>query len=551
MEAGATRVAAIGLDAAEWSLVEQLLDEGELPHLAALRERSAFARLEDPVDYRTGLVWEHFLTGRSAAGNERWAAVEFDPATYDVWQEGSRPTPPFYTADPPMRAVVFDVPYAPLVHRVDGSVVVGWGGHDPGYPRASTPPGLVDAIDSRFGPHPAFANDYTPVWHDAGSIDALCDALVVGSRRRIDAALWLLRQQPSWELFVTVLSEPHSAGEQLWHGIDPLHPLAEVPTAELARRRLREVYRATDDAVGRLVAALPDDVTFVVFSMHGMGTNDADVASMVLLPEFLHRLQHGRPLLFDPDAPAWEADGHEPVIPDIGWSPFISRSVRDLRPFARRLRSAIGARVRRPSSPKPKGRVGALGRPIPLETHETPESIGVPHSSVDWQLALRYRRWWPGMTSFALPTFYDGRIRLNVRGRERDGMIDPKDYTATCDEIERELLACRDPRRDAPLVARVDRLRAADPFGAGGPDADLQVVWSGPADALVHPTVGRIGPYPFRRTGGHSANGFAFVAGPGVTPGDLGSRSAMDVTPTVLHLLGHIPPGAIEGRSLL
>lgn len=35
-----TRVAAIGLDAAEWWLVDKLIAEGKLPHLAALRQRS-------------------------------------------------------------------------------------------------------------------------------------------------------------------------------------------------------------------------------------------------------------------------------------------------------------------------------------------------------------------------------------------------------------------------------------------------------------------------------------------------------------------------------
>ena len=156
------RVAVIGLDAAEWSLLDPMMAAGEFPHLARLRRRSAVAVLTDPDDYRTGLVWEHFLTGRSAAGNRRWAAVEFDPATYATWQEGARQQVPFYITSPPVRTVLFDVPYAPLQHAVDGVLVVGWGGHDPGNPRAARPAGLLREIDARFGPHPAFGNDYSP-----------------------------------------------------------------------------------------------------------------------------------------------------------------------------------------------------------------------------------------------------------------------------------------------------------------------------------------------------------------------------------------------------
>ncbi|MGD9798528.1 MAG: alkaline phosphatase family protein [Acidimicrobiia bacterium] len=550
------RVAAIGLDAAEWKLIEELFAEGGLPHLSALRRRSAVARLDDPLDHRTGLVWEHFLTGRGAAGNHRWAAVEFDPDTYEVWQEGARPVRPFFATEPPVRSVVFDVPYAPLVFPVDGTVVVGWGGHDPGYPRAAVPKGLLAEIDRRFGPHPAFDNDYEIVWYRPDAIERLCDALVVGARRRADVSLWLLRQFPDWELFVTVLSETHSAGEQLWHGIDADHPVAGTPTAGLAGRRLREVYRAVDDALGRLLAGLPDDTHVVVFSMHGMATNGADVPSMVLLPELLHRLSTGEALLSAPPARDWDADGHPPLVPDTGWTPSVRRSLGPPRSAvkrrlvdARRRLGGVVARARRPEAGGTEV-VGALGHRIAPETDRDPAEIGVPRSSVDWQIAMQYRAWWPSMRAFALPTFYDGRIRLNVRGRERDGIVAPEDYERVCDELERELLACRDVRTGRPLVERVDRLRAADPMAPGGPDADLQVVWAGAADALDHPRAGRIGPVPYRRTGGHSARGFAFVAGPGVTPGDLGRRAAADVTPTVLSLLGRPVPADVEGRSL-
>jgi len=550
------RVAAIGLDAAEWTLVERLLADGEMPHLERLRARSAVAQLQDPADYRTGLVWEHFLTGRGAASNMRWAAVEFDPLTYEVWQEGARPTTPFYVSDPPLPAVIFDVPYTTLGHEVDGAVVVGWGGHDPGHPRASLPAGLLDEIDARFGPHPAFANDYEPIWHRADAIDRLCDALIVGTTRRADAARWLLERNPHWELFVTVLSEPHSAGEHLWHGVDPHHPAAGTPTAALAGRRLREVYRAVDDALGRLLAGLPADASVVVFAMHGMGPNDADVASMVLLPELLMRLQTGRSLLRGPPAPHWDTSGRAPIVPVGGWSPYVSQFVHSGAPLATRLRGEARHQLRRlrPSrspAPPPGGASGALGRRIEPETLLSPAEIGVPRSSVAWQIPMRYRRWWPKLEAFALPTFYDGRIRLNVRGRERDGLVDPADYTATCERLEGQLHACRDARTGGPLVERVDRLRSADPFASGGPDADLQVVWASTADALVHPTIGRIGPIPYRRTGGHSPNGFAFVSGPDIDTCDLGLRHAHDVTPTVLHLLGRPLPRTFDGCPLV
>jgi predicted AlkP superfamily phosphohydrolase/phosphomutase len=556
-----TRVAAIGIDAAEWTLMEELFATGDLPHLAALRARSAVARLDDQLDYRTGLVWEHFLTGRGAAGNHRWAAVEFDPATYDVWQEGARGVVPFYAAEPPLRAVIFDVPYATPAAAVDGAVVVGWGGHDPGYPRASEPQGLLREIDARFGPHPACGNDYEIVWYRPDAIDRLCDGLIVGTRRRADIASWLLRRYPDWQLFVTVLSEPHSAGEQLWHGIDPTHPAASTSTADLAGRRLREVYRAVDDAVGRLVAGFDDDVVTVVFSMHGAAGNGADVPSMVLLPELLWRLQTGTSRFVDRTG-LGDAGSDRPVVPDRGWTPYVQRSLRPTPSVFARTRATVAARVadarlrlrnrlahRTPAEDAEV--VGVLGHPIPPETELRPDEVGVPRSSVDWQIPLEYRASWPRLEAFALPTFYDGRIRLNVEGRERDGVVAPGDYEQVCERIEREVRASRDGHTGEPLVARIDRLRSDDPMARGGPDADLQVVWAGATDTLVHPVAGRIGPVPYRRTGAHSPRGFAFVAGPGIEASDLGTRSALDVTATLVEFLGRPPVAGLEGTPLL
>jgi predicted AlkP superfamily phosphohydrolase/phosphomutase len=49
-----------------------------------------------------------------------------------------------------------------------------------------------------------------------------------------------------------------------------------------------------------------------------------------------------------------------------------------------------------------------------------------------------YQPAWPRMEAFALPSFSEGYVRLNVRGRERDGIVDPADFGRTADEVEAE-----------------------------------------------------------------------------------------------------------------
>ena len=116
-------------------------------------------------------------------------------------------------------------------------------------------------------------------------------------------------------LFMTVLGETHSAGHQFLHGVLPSHPLGARPLTATAGVRLDAVYRAIDDAVERLLAVVGDDATVMLFAVHGMRRNGSDTAN-VWLPELLHRMSTGRPLI---DFGAWDAAaGPVELDPEIG-----------------------------------------------------------------------------------------------------------------------------------------------------------------------------------------------------------------------------------------
>ena len=56
MSEGRASVLMIGLDAADAGLVERMMIEGELPALAALRERGCFGRLDSNATHFAGGV---------------------------------------------------------------------------------------------------------------------------------------------------------------------------------------------------------------------------------------------------------------------------------------------------------------------------------------------------------------------------------------------------------------------------------------------------------------------------------------------------------------
>ena len=164
--------------------------------------------------------------------------------------------------------------------------------------------------------------------------------------------------------------------------------------------------------------------------------------------------------------------------------------------------------------------------------------------------AERYQPFWKRMDAFALPSFYDGRIRINLRGREREGRVPPEAYYAVCDRIVALLEDCRDPITGRPVVGEVCRVDRT-PASLTSSEADLIVIWDGAPLGFRHPSLGQIGPLPYRRTGGHTGKtGVAYFSGPGIRPGQYATRSAFDVLPAVLALLGQRPRMHISGDNI-
>lgn len=537
------RALVIGLDGLEITLAERLMAANEMPALAQLRRRSACFRLDHGPAQRTGLAWEHVASGLSPEAGGRWAAVEFDPNLYDAWQEGARFIP--WWEDLDRRVVVFDAPYVDLRRAPKTRGVVGWGAHDPGVSTDASPSELLPEFERRFGAYPAAKWTYGMPFPSATRTQEMGEALGHALDVRTQAARWLATERlRDWDLFIAVAGEVHGAIEGLWHGVDESHPLHSHASAPAANEALVEIHRALDRMVGELVSAA-GDAAIVAFTMGGMGPNSSDVQSMVLLPELLYRQAFGKPLLEVP--PEWTAapDGLPVLEGEKRWS-LASRAWVPEPP--QETTSPLSAQLRSIASHLP-GPVKTALKGVRSAFDAADDGV---RRTRPGQPALRYRHHWPRMPAFALPSFYDGRIRINLRGRERNGMVDPARYEETCRELEKLLGECRNPRTGEPVVSFVERPSTRDPSALTGSEADLVVIWRGIAAAFEHPRLGLIGPVPLRRTGGHTGpHGMAYLSEAGLQPGERGVRSSFDVVPTVARLLEAEPPARSSGKSLL
>jgi predicted AlkP superfamily phosphohydrolase/phosphomutase len=539
-----SRVLAIFLDGYDDSLGRRLMAAGEMPEMSRLAAASARFLLEYGAAQRVGLTGEHVATGLSPEAAQHWSGVQFDPHTYSVWQEGALLRP--FAANLNSRTVVFDVPYFDLNAAPTVSGIVSWGSHAPGVAQGARPSELLSELVARFGAYPAERWTYGFAWPSVENSARMGVELARAVDLRAQAARWLLAERlPDWDLAMIAVSEPHSASEALWHGIDPAHPLHHLPSAGLAGAGLRAVYHAVDRLIGALSAAFPDAVP-VVFSMGGMGPNKTDLQSMLLLPEMLYRQAFGSEFFRQPQEWASRGDG-SPLLSadDDNWEARIAAGFpkpplaqkSQLRHFASRV-------LPRPAQ--------TLIRRMKARSARPGSQTGPLRQSLDWMPAATYQPHWKSMPAFALPSYHDGRVRVNLVGREAHGSVRIENYRQVLEEVERLARDCNNPATGESAVDFVEYPAPQDPRALATTQADLIIVWRDSATSFEHPTLGRVGPVPYRRTGGHTGPyGMAYVRAPDRPVGDYGIRSSFDVVPTIIDLMGQAPLRSVSGASLL
>jgi Glycosyl transferase family 2 len=173
-----------------------------------------------------------------------------------------------------------------------------------------------------------------------------------------------------------------------------------------------------------------------------------------------------------------------------------------------------------------------MERPRPRTGRPTPLRLALPSTADVVQPALARDE------VLRSPQLAHGYIRINVRDRDAHGLVSPENYGPFCDELSQQIRTLRDARTGRPLVKEIVRTRAVPQDRPDLPDADLIVFYeSEPTDVVDSPTLGRIGPVPFARTGGHVNRGVAIL-------------KAADCRPGSTLPSGHVPCGTLLQRSL-
>ena len=496
----------LALELGDGGYLRRFAGEGVMPTVAGLLARGRSGPLETPAEALHVAALPSLYTGVGPARHGVWFTFQPAPGVQG-WRRfapGLYGAPTFWAlaSAAGRRCSVFDVPYAHPEPGFSGTLVLEWGTWAQYLAPTSLPEGLLGELVKAVGRHPlgleAHALGFAPL-DPAETARKLVAALDARAR----ATAWLLRRQP-WDLFVTCLDETHPAAHYCW--IPPADGTLEPPADQ---PHLRTVYAALDRCIATILEAAGPGTTVLLVSGDAIGPNRA---GWHLLPEVLARLGHLASADLAEREPAAEAK------PAVGLDPV--KIVRDLLPkdFRKRLAGLL-----------PRGLRDKLAQRVDT-------------AAIDWNRTRAY----------CLITDLEGCIRVNLRGREPLGIVEPADYGALLDRLEAELRALVDPASGRPVVARILRAdrELAGPRSPWLPDLVVHWAREGAIRAVESPAIGRVeGVSPDPRPGTHAGPGFAVLAGPGIAAGTLGEEARLvDVAPTVLSALGVEPPAGLEGR---
>ena len=520
---------AIGLDSFSPILLEIWIEQGKLPVLARLMREGTYARQRNFELYRTENSWLTLLQGCSPEFSQEWGHLSYSGSDHEAVEHAVYAfdrIPPFYARND-CRFVVFDLPLVGVADGVKGTQLFGWGAEANQISRQSDPPGAIEQIVARHGRHPLYdtitrdddgserLSYRIPSIYDVEALRDVRDKLVAAIRTRTRIISELIAAG-DWDCLICAFGEIHTAGHLLWHS-SQIHPLRDAMGDTFDADLFLEIAQEIDAAVGKLLALLPPDANLIVFSPHGMRPNSIDLNSMLFLPEMVYRWSSGKQAF----------RGHGGLGPP---PPLRLDYRRHWREEVWAMRTEHGDAV--------------LESPFAQEARADP---------LDWDPANWYRPLWPSMRAFCLPGYSEGLVRVNVAGRDGAGGVPPAGFSAVCDELAAMIGELVVGRTGEKAVAEIIRVRAEADEGENFSPADLIVRWRDEivSDVMEHPALGRVGPAPFFRAGGHATKGFVLGVGNSFRPDHkLADVMTEDVTATIVDRLGISPWPHMTGAAI-
>lgn len=483
------RAVVIGLDGAAWHLLDPLMEAGVMPRLARLKGAGAAGTLTSTVPTYTPPAWTSAVTGVNPGRHGIYGFIEGNAQSerHELVHSGKILAPTLWDIANDQGARC-GIYNLPLTYPP--RPLDGWmvsGMMTPGYGEHQPDFTYPAELGSAINKiAPGYVLDVHANYEKDWRDDDLAMRALTSIRQRRDVLRALLDVHPVDILF-TVQESPDRIQHVYYRYMDPRDALYDTEAGGRMRDTIVQCFEALDEIVGTLADWAGDDAGIQVVSDHGFTAWEVSVHLNALLQEW---------------------------------------GLLRLKPSARAMQTSLARSL-----------VPVAKRFLPRKVAR--EAKAKTFAAIDWSRTK----------AFASPIPEQG-IFVNLKGRERFGIVEQADLEAVKDEIVRRFGSLKAPD-GGPATDKVHRSQEvfSGPAAERGPDV-LPVLRDHRFeldDELFHRQ-------PFTDVsdmprGVHHPDGVVVVAGPGVEGGSLNGH-VMDVMPTMLYQAGLKVPEDLDGKVM-
>ncbi len=255
-----------GIDGATFSVMEQWIKNGELPHIESVMRKGTSSVCYSTIPPVSCPAWKSFATGMNPGKLGIFDLVRREPGSYriqpsradmveapDVWDILSAHG---------YRVGVFNVPVTYPPRPVRGFVFPGMlGNYDA--PDFTYPPELKAEVEKTIDTPYRIEVELK----DSPGPDAWLEEQHTVTEMKGEVVKYLLGNK-EWDFFITVFYEVDRVQHAFWHFMDKNHPRYSPSRFEHA---IRDSYRRMDRILGELLDTIGEGVTVIIMSDHGFG----------------------------------------------------------------------------------------------------------------------------------------------------------------------------------------------------------------------------------------------------------------------------------------